>query len=307
MNDIKEQLITVAAEALAAKGHTHLSAKDQVENILAYAASDADFAAVVKSTDSRVIAELKAQIKYICSLGIDTAKGRKLVYVRTRNLNVGNRDRKVWLKMPDISESYHALIHVLVREKAMKNVVVLHTFENYPVEYTGNINDVPVVKSWTVRPSERGQYTGCFVVLYLPDGTPQTSYHHAEDINRTHKAFSKSAKTWAEHTEAMTAKSAILEAARYIPTFDKTISEIIEHHDNDFDWDAEPFENAKPRITTDQATVINDKLNDYSIDKQGFKRWLSSLKISAIEEIPADSYEMILAKIEEKAPQQAAA
>ena len=229
--ELYDRCIEVAAKALSEKEHP-LDAKTQVDNIFAYSASDKKVDEIIgKDVNSREAIELRNQIKYICELGLDTAKGKKLVYVKTRGLNVGTKDKKTWITMPDIQESYHALIHLLVRSKLIKHVVVLHTFENYPIEYSGSINQAPIVKAWETRPTERGEYTGCFVVLTYPDGELNTSYHHLADILKTHKAFSKSGSTWKTHEQAMVAKSAILDATRYIPKLDTVVSRVIEHYD----------------------------------------------------------------------------
>ncbi len=283
--NIKEDCIAVAAKAMA--GKFDLSPEDQVTNIFAYAATDPKFLEVITSNDNRVHAELKSQIKYICSLGLDTAKGRKLVYVRTRNLNTAPRNApKVWVTMPDITESYHALIHVLVRSEALKNVTVQHTYENYQIEYTGNINDVPIVKSWLTSPNDRGAYTGCFVTLYLSDGTSQTSYYHTADINRTHKEKSRSASTWETYYEAMTAKSAIMEAARYIPVFDDHIAAMVEHYDQSHDYESQETPNPE-KITPEQEEKLVDFLAHHKLMESSV---CAEFKIKTLTELPADQY-----------------
>ena len=285
MSDLKQACIEVAAKAMA--GRYELSPEEQVSNIFAYGASDPNFLEVIKSKDAKVQAELKTQIKYICSLGLDTAKGRKLVYVRTRGLNTAPRGQaKVWLTMPDISESYHALIHIMVRSEALKNVTVMHTFENYQIEYTGNINDVPIVKSWLTSPQDRGVYTGCFVTLYLSDETIQTSYHHAADINRTHKQKSKSADTWNTFYEAMTAKSAIMEALRYIPVFDDQVAAMVEHYDDSHDYESQD--------TPNPETIDEDQLNtllDFAAEKKIMESAVcAEFRIKTLDELPLEYY-----------------
>jgi len=302
MNDNFNKCVEVAAEALRNKGFTTLDASAQVKNIFGYAASDPDFKKVCESDDNRVQAELRAQIKYICEMGLDTAKGRKLVYVRTRGLNIGTRENKKWLTMPDISESYHALIHVLVRSDALKNVSVIHTYQNYPIVHSGLISDVPVVKSWEVTPDERGTYTGLFVVLTLSDGEIITSYHHAADIFATHRRFTKSENTWKTHELAMCAKSAILDAVRYIPIFDSTVAAMVEHYDQSMDWDR-PVE--AERITEEQALQLHSMLTDNNISVERFEKWLKSAwKCDGIDSIHAANFkaakEQIQASIDRK-------
>lgn len=255
---IKEECIAIATEALPSS--SGINPTSQIEHIFAHAAMDKDFGKVIMSEDSRVKAELKAQIKYICSLGIDAVKGKKLVYVKTRNVNIGTKEQKIWLTMPDISESYHALILILVRSGTLNNIAVQHTYSGYAIEYSGNIGHVPIVKSWAVKPADRGEYTGCFVTLYLPDDVIQTSYHHSADINATHKQFSKSANTWKNHELAMTAKSAIMDALRYIPKIDEVISQIVEHYDNSHDYDDSETTKSnyvKPQLPAYSNTMFN--------------------------------------------------
>jgi len=263
--DLYKRCVEVAAKAIKEKGH-NLDAKTQVDNIFAYSASDKKFNDIIsKGLGSREAIELRNQIKYICELGLDTAKGKKLVYVKTRGLNVGTKDKKIWVTMPDIQESYHALIHLLVRSELIKHVVVLHTFENYPIEYSGEINKAPIVKAWETKPAERGVYTGCFVVLTYPDGELNTSYHHLSDIVATHKAFSKSGSTWKTHEQAMVAKSAILDATRYIPKLDTVVSKVVEHYDQTMDY-------TNPGITEEQEKEIKALQ-----EKLGIKRELEDL------------------------------
>jgi len=288
---IKEQCIEVAANALHGKGYNHLNPTDQVENIFSYGAIDSKFAEVTTSKDARVQADLKAQIKYICSLGLDTAKGRKLVYVRTRNVNTAPRNApKVWLTFPDISESYHALIHVLVRSNALKNIVVQHVYDSYPVEYSGNISDVPVIKSWSVKPQDRGAYTGCFITLYLSDGDIQTSFYHFSDIIKTHKEFSKSSGTWRAHEQSMVAKSAIMEAIRYIPVFDDVVASVVEHYDESHDYDKQV------PVSENQVSNIVAMVDESNID---LSILLKKYAVESIEELPGIKYESCINTIKE--------
>jgi len=300
---IKDDLVEVAREALASKGH-NLNPLMQVENIMSYAATDSKFSQVVTSQDPKVIAELKSQIRYICRLGLDTAKGKKLVYVRTRNAKNGNS----WVAFPDISESYHATILILVRSDTVKNLVVQHTYEKYPVEYSGHLNEVPVIKPWMVKPSDRGEYTGCFVTLYMPDGSatglPQTSYHHAEDIASTHKQFSKSAGTWNNHLLAMTAKSAIMDAVRYIPKMDEDVANMVSNYDESHDWEKEEDEEGG-FISNEQVDVIEALINEINIPRNAFLSWLSNEKIAkSVVKIPTKHYDTVIAKLESKRPQE---
>ena len=239
MKELFNQCVAIANDIFTSKGY-QLDATVQIQNIFNCASTDLKFNEVINSKDGRVQAEVRSQVKYICELGLDTAKGRKLVYVKTRGLNTGTRQSPNWVTMPDISISYHALIHVLVRSKSLKHVAVLHTYENYEIAYSGDLNEIPIVKSWETKPTDRGEYTGVFVILSLQDGTTETSFYHLSDILKTHKEYSKSANTWAAHQLSMVAKSAIMEAIRYIPIFDDTISSVVENYDNTMDWDKEP-------------------------------------------------------------------
>ena len=288
-----DSCVEIAAEAFASKGFG-LSAESQVANIFGYAASDPVFKSVCETDDKRVLAELRSQIKYICELGLDAAKGRKLVYVRTRNVNVGTKDNKVLLIMPDISESYHALIHVLVRSKALKNIIVQHTYQNYPIEHTGNVSDVPVVKSWAVPPNERGTYTGLFVTLCLPDGEVVTSFHHAHDLFNTHRSFSKSSHTWKAHEQAMCAKSAILDAVRYIPVFDETIAQVVEHYDDSMEYSETP---EIERISEEQVANIEALLEEVEGDKGRLLKWIGA---SSLDRIQVSAYDSVIQQLEKK-------
>ncbi len=287
--DLYDRCIEVAAKAIKEKGY-HLDAKAQVDNIFAYSASDKKIAELIgKDVNSSEATELRNQIKYICELGLDTAKGKKLIYVKTRGLNVGTKDKKVWITMPDIQESYHALIHLLVRSELIKHVVVLHTFENYSIEYSGEINKAPIVKAWETKPTERGEYTGCFVVLTYPDGELNTSYHHLSDILETHKAFSKSGSTWETHEQAMVAKSAILDATRYIPKLDTVVSKVVEHYDQSMEY---PDQES---MTDNQKEKINRLLETKDIDKAKF---LDYLDVKAVNDIPQKSFKDALSILE---------
>ncbi len=274
---IKDECIEVAANALALTGFS-LSPKNQVENIFAYAATDANLAQVITSKDPRVQAELKAQIKYICSLGLDTAKSRKLVYVKTRGVNFGDKKKPNWVTFPDITESYHATIHILVREQALKKVVVQHTYENYTIEYTGDVADVPIVKAWLTKPAERGSYTGCFVSLYLADDLVQTSFHHLDDILNTHQRYSKSSNTWRDHQQAMAAKSAIMDAVRYLPIFNDAVAKMMAHYDDAHDWEDPLPENDVP-VDQDSLSWLTDitSADDFNISQ--FNNYLKMNRI----------------------------
>lgn len=287
--DLYGRCVEVAAKAIKEKGHS-LDAKTQVDNIYAYSASDAKFNTIIsKDIGCREAIELRNQIKYICELGLDTAKGKKLVYVKTRALNVGTKEKKVWVIMPDIQESYHALIHLLVKSKLVKHVVVLHTFENYPIDYSGEIIKAPIVKAWETKPSERGEYTGCFVVLTYPDGELNTSYHHLDDILKTHKAFSKSGTTWKTHEQAMVAKSAILDATRYIPKLDTVVSRAVEHYDQTMEYPDQE------NITDEQKEQILALLDTKDIDMFKFFDYLD---VKVVGDIPQKSFKDAVSMLE---------
>jgi len=297
IKDNFQKCVDVAAEALHGKGFKHLDAETQVANIFAYSASDKKFKEVCESTDGRVQAELRSQIKYVCELGLDTAKGRKLVYVRTRGLNIGTPKNKQWLTMPDIGESYHALIHILVRSEALKTIQVLHTYQNYGIDYTGETNVVPIVKSWATPPSERGAYTGLFVVLTLPGAEVITSYHHAKDIFDTHKAFSKSQDTWIKHEQAMCAKSAILDAVRYIPVFDSVVASVVEHYDSTMDYETA----ASEKISEEQALNIKSVLEEREMNEGRLLKWYNTKikgNIATVQDIRTDQYCAVIEQIE---------
>lgn len=245
--DIKKELLELAISTI--KGC--IDPTSQVENLLNYAATNSKFSDVTKSQDRRILSELKTQFKFINELGLDMAKGKKQVYVKTRSLNIAPEGQaKKWLTMPDIQLSYHALILILVRSKAIKSVNVFHTYEKYPIEFSGIPSDVPVVKSWEVKAIDRGEYTGCFVVLKNSENEVSTSFHHYADIVATHRRFSKAGGTWNaqtktmtantgtwhDHTQAMTAKSAILDAVRYIPMISEDLQKVVENYDNNQDY-----------------------------------------------------------------------
>jgi hypothetical protein len=285
---IKDECITIAVENLPKNCGIHPT--NQIEYIFAHAATNKDFGKVIVSEDKRVQAELKAQIKYICSLGLDAAKGKKLVYVKTRNINVGDQNQKVWLTFPDISESYHALILILIRSKVLKNIVVQHTYSGYTVEYSGKVDDVPVVKSWATTPAERGEYTGCFVTLYLPDGAIQTSYHHAADINATHKQFSKSGNTWKNHELAMTAKSAIMDSLRYVPKVDEVVQAVVEHYDENQDYENPENTLSKEKISDYDVEWLNKAIIDNGVDEKQFDEYLKRNRIESRKDITVDLF-----------------
>lgn len=288
---IKDDCIKIATDSLPSG--SGISPVNQVEHIFAHAATNKDFGKVIVSEDKRVQAELKAQIKYICSLGIDAAKGKKLVYVKTRNINVGDQNRKQWLTMPDISESYHALILILVRSKTLENITVQHTYSGYAIEYTGVVSDVPIVKSWETKPADRGEYTGCFVTLYLPEGFIQTSYHHGADINATHKAFSKSSATWKNHEQAMTAKSAIMDALRYIPKIDDIVSDMVEHFDNSHDFEEPENTLSKEKITSEDVEWLMKTIKDSGMQVEQFDEYLRLRRVDNYEDITVELLEEI--------------
>lgn len=290
MSELFDSCVDVAAAALASKGNKKLDPKSLVQNIFAYAATDAKFKEVIDTDNNRVKAALRSQIKFIAELGLDSSKGRKLVYVLTRGLNVAphGATKKQWLTMPDIQISYHALIHVLVRGKSLKSVIALHTYQNYPIEYSGAIGDVPVVKSWEVSPEGRGAYTGLFVVLTLADGTVQTSYHHRADIAATHKAFTKSDATWKAHEQAMFAKSAILDSIRYIPVFDDDVATVIEHYDDEMDYSA-----GRSFINEEQANEIHAYITENEMEVKVMD-YLKKKGVNSLAEIPADAFDKIM-------------
>lgn len=292
---IKEECITIAADNLP-KG-CGINPTNQIEYIFSHAATNKDFGKVIVSEDKRVQAELKSQIKYICSLGLDAAKGRKLVYVKTRNVNVGDQNNKIWLTMPDISESYHAAILILVRSGTLKNIVAQHTYSGYTVEYTGIVSDVPIIKSWATSPADRGEYTGCFVTLYLPDDTIQTSYHHAADINATHKQFSKSGATWKNHMLAMTAKSAIMDALRYIPQIDEDVQSIVEHYDDSHDFEEPENTLSTDKISDDDINWINKSIIEKGINKEAFIQYLNLNRCEKYKDITVSFFEDVKSKI----------
>ncbi len=278
--ELYDKCVELAAAAIAAKGH-NLNAESQVQNIFSYMATDADFAVVTNSAvTSPAGVELRAQIKYICELGLDTAKGKKLVYVKTRNCNMGNKAKPNWVKMPDIQESYHALIQLLIKSELVQNINVIHTFQNYKIDYTGVVSDIPTVRAWETSPAERGEYTGCFVVITFKGGEVQTSYHHLKDILDTHKTFSKSGKTWETHQRAMVAKSAILDATRYIPKLDTIVAAVVERYDKDHDWDNAINPN---KITEEQRQQLVALMGKHNVDGAEI---LESFGISSLDDLP---------------------
>lgn len=254
--DIKKELLELAISTIK---DNNISPTSQVENLLNYAATDRKFAFITSSQDRRVISELKTQFKFVNELGLDIAKGKKLVYIKTRGVNIASQGQaKEWLTMPDIQISYHALILILVRSKAIKSVDVFHTYEKYPIEFSGIPSDVPVVKSWEVRANDRGEYTGCFVVLKNTENEVSTSFHHYADIVSTHRRFSKSSSTWDNHTQAMTAKSAILDAIRYIPRISEDLQKIVEIYDKNQDYSKSEKINKKQ---IKELSEMSDTLN----------------------------------------------
>ena len=258
--------VELARDIFAKKGFT-LDPTVQVKNIFNYAATDKNFAQVLASSDPKVLAEISSQIKFICELGLDSAKGRKLVYIKTRGVNCGTRDNPIWVTFPDITISYHALIHVLIRSKAINRITVIHAYQNYEIEYSGNIKDVPIVKSWATRPGSRGEYTGAFVVLTFPNDETATSFYHFADIISTHRNFSKSSKTWKDHEQSMTAKSAIMEAIRYIPIFDETIAAVVENYDESHDWGSDEKSYSPVQMATFKDLVEQQNASGFYVFK----------------------------------------
>lgn len=281
--NIKDECIAIAAENLPK--NSAINPTNQIEHIFSHAATNKDFGKIIVSEDARVRAELKAQIKYICSLDLDAAKGKKLIYVKTRNVNVGDQNRKIYLMMPDISESYHALILILTRSGILDNITVQHTYSGYQIDYTGVISDVPVVRSWESKPTDRGEYTGCFVTLYLPNNVIQTSYHHSADINATHKAFSRSNSTWKSHELAMTAKSAIMDALRYIPKIDGVVSEMVEHYDNSHDFEESENTISNEKISDDDIAWIKNSITEKGMSLEDFVLFLNKNRVNQFEDI----------------------
>ena len=265
MKELFDECVEVARAVFKQKNIT-LDPKIQIQNIFNYASTDKKFNEVVNTDNGRVKAELRSQIKLICELGLDSARGRKLVYVKTRGVNFGDRNSPNWVTYPDITYSYHAMIHVLVRSKSLSHITVLHTYQNYDVEYDGDINSKPIVKSWLTNDKERGDYTGCFVILKLHDGDVQTSFHHLSDILKTHKEYSKSNKTWIAHQQSMVAKSAIMEAIRYIPVFDDVVAQLVDDYDSEHDWDKEPRAELTPE-SSNWGNALKVFERDGNIDK----------------------------------------
>jgi recombinational DNA repair protein RecT len=293
--DIKKELLELAISTL----NNNINPTSQVENLLNYAAIDHKFATITRSQNKRVISELKTQFKFINELGLDIAKGKKLVYIKTRGVNIALQGQpKNWLTMPDIQISYHALILILVRSKAIKSVDVFHTYEKYPIEFSGIPSDVPVVKSWEVRANDRGEYTGCFVVLKNIENEISTSFHHYADIVNTHKQFSKSLSTWNNHTQAMTAKSAILDAIRYIPKLDEDLQKVVEVYDENQDY------SKSEKINKKQIKELSEMSDTLNIDLITLFEYL---KCDKWEEINSTQYQETVVfmnsvknKIEEK-------
>lgn len=313
MQELYNDCLALVSEAIR-QNNRKIDPRYFLDTIFAYKDEDEVLKSILVKPHPIAEKMLKDQLVYLASLGIDPIKGKKLVYVKTKNLNIekDNTKQKVWIKVPDLSESYHALIKVLIEESIVRNIVVIHAYKGYPIEYTGNINDVPVVKSWQVSPSERGEYTGCFVTIYLPIGDgvgiPQTSFHHSADIDATHRKFSKSVDTWAKHQLAMTAKSAIIDALKYIPKPDGLVSSMIERYDQDHDWEqVEPLAVEVEKIGSEQVDLIYKKISDYGINERQFMKWLDSLKIKSVEAIPSKRLQDVLDKIETKRPVEAAA
>lgn len=293
MQENFDKCVIVAAEAIKRKGFS-LDAETQVKNIFNYASTDSKFKEIIFSNNNLVCDELRNRIQLMCELGLDTAKGRKLVYVKTRNVNIGTKQKAVWLTFPEITESYHALIHILVRTKALRSVSCLHTYQNYAIEYSGMQSEVPIVKAWQTPPNERGAYTGVFVVLTLKDGEIETSYYHLSDILATHKKFSKSDRTWQDHQQAMVAKSAIMEAVKYIPIYDDAVASLIEDYDNGQDWEQD---SGKEKITGDQAQAVKDALIISGADEVEFMRYLKKNRCDSVEDINNDFFDQVMTLI----------
>lgn len=297
-NEIMQQnydkCVEVAQEALDRKGFVTLSAVAQVKNIFNYASTNEKFQQIVTSDNNKVQAELRNRIQVMCELGLDTAKSRKLVYVKTRNVNLGTKQEPVWLLFPEITESYHALIHILIRTKTLKNIVCLHTYQNYKIDYSGVNTEIPIVKSWETSPKERGDYTGVFVVLVFHSGLVETSYHHYADIVATHRKFSKSAETWRDHVLAMVAKSAIMEAIRYIPVFDDVLATLINDIEQSQNWEQEA---EYEKITPAQVIEVKSALIAQGVDEVAFMRYLKQNRCQQIKDINTQFFTRVMAMI----------
>lgn len=290
MKENFDKCVIVAAEAIKRKGF-NLDPETQVKNIFNYASTDSKFKEIICSENNLVCAELRNRVQLMCELGLDTAKGRKLVYVKTRNINVGTKQQPIWLVFPEITESYHALIHILVRTNALQGVACMHTYQNYTIEYSGIQSDIPIVRAWETPPNERGAYTGVFVVLTLPNDSIQTSYYHLADILSTHKKFSKSDRTWQDHQQAMVAKSAIMEAVKYIPIYDDAVATLIEDYDQDQDWEQDK---GKEKITEEQVQQVKDAMIDAGADEIAFMGYLRKNRCNRIEEINNDFFPRVI-------------
>lgn len=309
---IRDYLIKASSEAIRQTGNK-LNPEHVVDTILSYENESDDFKSILNSKHPLAMKALVEQVAYIAALGLDPLKGKNLVYVKTKNVNISkDPNSKNFIKLPDISESYHGVIKVLRDAGIVNDVVALHVYENYEVDYSGKLHEEPKVINWKVSPSARGEYRGCFIVLYLPSnseayplGIPRTSFYHVEDIEETHKKFSKSVKTWTEHRLAMTAKSAIIEAVRYLDKSEcKTVVEMLDHYNQDHDWNGQIEENPKitEYISNDQVVQIKNKLTAYGIER-GFMAWLAnSKKVKSIENIPDHAFDDVMEAIERNNP-----
>lgn len=122
------------------------------------------------------------------------------------------------------------------------------------------------------------------MVITLDNKSVQTSYHHLKDILDTHRSFSKSENTWAQHLQAMVAKSAILDATRYIPKLDSIVASVVEHYDNGHNYREKINEE---KITEKQASQLMDLLLQHGLEESFV---LEEFGVPSISDLPASKF-----------------
>ena len=304
-----EACLDKVSDAIKSNGHK-IDPVHFVNTIFAYSV-DQEFNKVLAGGHPVAEKMLIDQLVYIASLGLDPSAGKNHVYVKTSSKKLlDDLNKEYWITVPDISESYLGVIKVLIDSKVVNNVRPVHFYKNYPNSWSGNASDEPQVRSHEVSVDERGEYRGCFVVLYLPTdnkdypiGAPQTSFYHAKDIDATHKKFAKRQGVWNDHYQAMVAKSAIMDAVKYIPASSDIVSMMVSNYSQSHDWDTSTEADQPVYITSEQCEEIYAKLESYKVSKASFLAWLKKeLKVNSLETLKSKHFDFVVSRVEAKKP-----
>jgi hypothetical protein len=119
------------------------------------------------------------------------------------------------------------------------------------------------------------------------DGSSVTTESEGESADSGDKSTSKAL--------AMADKYALIQMFK-VPTSDMP------------DADKESFKLAsKPKISEEQISDIDSRIDSYGADRLKFMKWLGTMKINSIAEIPAEMFELVSAAVEKHNPKNKAA